>query len=108
MGLVLAALLIAVVVQVVVVLRAQRQVTHAAAQAARTAMVQPTEAAVLEAVVQAAGLPADRVQVRLIGDRSPGGLLRVEVRYRCPTAVAPIGVLLDDVELTESFTVRVE
>lgn len=99
------------VVQVGLLLRAQLLVTNAAREAARAA-------AVGEPPPPPAGLDPDRTVVEIHGGagRDPpatGGdaaitAVTAEVRYRCPTDVPLVGLLVPDVDLTASVTMRSE
>lgn len=99
-------LLFAALVQVAVVVRDQVHLTRATSAAARAAMVEPTDAAVRDALgTHGAGLEIDTV--RLVGSRAPGGLLTVQVRAR-PARVPLVGLAIASLQLEERLVVRVE
>lgn len=95
------------VVQVGLVVRAQVRVVDAAREGARAAAVAGTEMAAARAARQTPGLVGARLQVHSEVDQ-PGGLARVTVRYRAPTDVPLVGVLLGDRTLSASVAMRVE
>lgn len=94
--------------QVALVGRDQVLVTHAAREAVREAAVEPDAAAVRAAVRAGTRLDTDRLAVEVGPRGEPGGRVRVEVRYRAPTDVPIAGVLVGDVELTDTAVMRVE
>lgn len=93
------------VVQVGLVVRERVLVVHAARAAARATAVDPTVAGARSAAVAATG--SDRLDVRVSGDRHPGGLATVTVRSR-PSMLPLLGRVLSGVEVQERFAVRVE
>lgn len=99
-------LLILVVLQVVVVVRDQLRVVHVARAAAREAMVDPDQGSVRRSVARS-GVSLEGVVVSLSGERSPGGLLEVDVRAR-PTRLPVVGHALGNLELRERLVVMVE
>lgn len=94
---VLAALLL--VVQVGLVVDTQVLVVHAAREIARAAAVGSEPPA-------PDGLDAARLDAEV--DRSSAGRVRVTVRYRAATDVPLVGVLVPDVELAATATMRDE
>jgi len=92
-------LLLMCVVQTALVARDAVLVSHAARVGARIAAVEPSMDAVREAVVQAAQLDPDRLEVER---QVTSGLVRVTVRYRSATEVPLAGALIGDVHLSES------
>lgn len=87
------------IVQTALVARDAVLVSHAARVGARIAAVEPSLDAVRDAVVSAAPLDPNRLEV----ERSVGGeLVRVTVRYRSATEVPLAGALVGDVNLSES------
>jgi hypothetical protein len=104
----LVALLLLLLVQVGLVVRAQVLVTHAAREAAREAAVDPDPAAPRQAALASASLAADRLTVTATGRGPPGSRVRVEIRYRLTTDVPVVGALLPDVVLAAAATMRVE
>lgn len=101
--------LVLTVVQIGVVTRDRLLLTHAAREAARAASVQPEHDPALAAALAAAGgLAPDRVTVELGPERASGSRLEVTVRYRAPTEVPVVGLLVPDVVMTTAVTVRVE
>ena len=96
--------LVLTVVQVGLVLRDRVALTHVTRVAARAAAVDPSEANVLRAA-GGAGLDARRVSVRVA---RRGRLVSVEVKYRSPTDVPMVGVVVGDVALSERLVAFVE
>lgn len=95
------------VLQVALIARAQVLVVDAAREGARAAAVEGTVIAATDAVRRTPGLRVDRLDVDAsVG--APGGDARVEVRYRAPTDVPLVGVLLGDPTLTATVVMRVE
>ena len=97
-----------VVVQVGLVVRDQILVVHAAREAAREAAVDPSADAPKGAALEGSGLAADRLTVTSAGRGAAGSRVRVEVRYRAPTAVPLVGAAMGDVTLEAAATMRVE
>ena len=96
------------VIQVGLIARAQVLVVDAAREGARAAAVDGPAAAA-PAAARTPGLRAERIRVdteQLPG--TTGDLVRVHVRYRAPTDVPLVGVLLGDPELTADVTMRRE
>ena len=87
------------IVQTALVARDAVLVSHAARVGARVAAVEPSMDAVRDAVVLAAPLHSDRLDIERSAE---GDLARVTVRYRSPTEVPLVGALIGDVELIES------
>lgn len=83
-------------------------VAHASREAARAAAVDPDPGAARAAAEESSGLSADRLEVSVSGRGAPGSRVRVEVRYRAPTAVPLVGALLGDRTLRATTTMRVE
>lgn len=96
------------IAQVGVVARQQIELTHAARAAARVAIVDPSAASVRSAALEASSLDGSRVEIRLSGDSSPGGLMEVTASYVSPTDLPLIGRFIGDITLSESLSVRVE
>jgi len=97
-----------VVVQVGLVVRDQILVVHAAREAAREAAVDAGADAPRRAASEGSSLAGERLTVTSSGRGGPGSRVRVEVRYRAPTAVPLIGAALGDVVLEAAATMRVE
>jgi len=97
-----------VVVQVGLVVRDQILLVHAAREAAREAAVDAAVDAPRRAAVAGSGLAEDRLSVSSAGRGAAGSRVRVEVRYRAPTAVPLVGAALGDVTLEAAATMRVE
>ena len=95
------------VVQVGLVVRAQVVLVDAAREGARAAAVEGTAQAARAAARASPGLRSNRVRV-LAQVGPPGGLARVEVRYRVPTDVPLVGSLVGDVSLHAAVAMRVE
>ncbi|MGH9244775.1 MAG: TadE/TadG family type IV pilus assembly protein [Acidimicrobiales bacterium] len=104
----LLALLLLVVVQVGVIVRAQVLVTHAAREAARAAAVDPEPAAPAHAARASSSLAPDRLAVDVSGRAGPGSRVLVEVRYSLATDIPLAGRLIPDLTLTARATMRVE
>lgn len=96
------------VVQVALVGLAQVLVVHAARSAARTAAVDPDDAAVVARARDTPGLDADRISVEVGTRGPPGGTVEVTVTYRAPTDMPLAGRLLGDVTLTATVVMPVE
>jgi len=103
----LLALLLLAMVQVGLVVRDQVLVTHAAREAAREAAVDPSPAAARRAALAGAPLATDRLKLEVERGPEPGRV-RVRLVYRAPTAVALVGPLLPDVELSARASMRSE
>jgi Flp pilus assembly protein TadG len=103
----IAALALALV-QIGLVMHTQVLVTHAAREGARAAAVDDDPTAARAAAVAGAPLDPDRLDVVVTGRGPPGTRVRVEVRYRAPTDVPLIGVLVGEPTLTAAATMRVE
>ncbi|HEX9994065.1 MAG TPA: TadE/TadG family type IV pilus assembly protein [Acidimicrobiales bacterium] len=104
----LVALLLLLVVQVGLVVRAQVLVIHGAREGARAAAVDAADGAAREAVLAGTDLDSSRLTVEVTGRDGPGSRVTVEVRYRMPTAVPMVGALVGDVTLTGRAAMRVE
>jgi Flp pilus assembly protein TadG len=76
--------------------------THAAREAVRTAVVDPSPDAVHAAAVRASSLDASRLSTR-VGGGGDGGDVTVVVTYRAPIDVPVVSSLVGDVTLTERF-----
>ena len=93
------------VVQVLVVARAQLVVQHAAREAARAAAGDPDEAAAVRAASSGGlGGPATDIRVRPTGT----GEVTVTVTHRVATVVPLVGALVPDVTVAGAATFRVE
>ncbi len=92
-------LLLMCIVQTALVARDAVLVSHAARVGARIAAVEPSMDTVRKAVVQAAPLDPDRLEVERVVEAE---LVRVTVRYRSATEVPLAGALVGDIHLTES------
>jgi Flp pilus assembly protein TadG len=103
----LVVLLLLLTVQVGVVGYRQILVVNAAREGARAAAVEPDDlsGAARRGAVRAGPLAPDRLTV--LATESDGGVT-VVVRYREPTDVALVGVLLPEVVLSADVTMRVE
>jgi Flp pilus assembly protein TadG len=96
------------VVQVGLIVRDQILVVHAAREAAREAAVDPGTDAPRRAALAGSALSGDRLSVTSAGRGPAGSRVRVEVRYRAPTAVPLVGAALGDLTLEAAATMRVE
>ncbi|MGY9071501.1 MAG: TadE family protein [Acidimicrobiales bacterium] len=97
--------LLMLTVQVGLVARDRVLTTHAARAGARAAAVHAGSPAVRDAVAISSGLDPGRLSVREVVD---GSRVTVTVRYRSPTEVPLVGLLVDDVDLESSVTMRLE
>jgi TadE-like protein len=104
----LVAVLLLMVVQVGLVVRAQVLVIHGAREGARAAAVDAADGAARAAVVAGTGLDGDRLEVDVDGRDGPGSRVSVEVRYRVPTDVPLVGAFVADVTVTGRAAMRVE
>ncbi len=102
------AVLLLVVVQVGVVVRAQVLVVHAAREGARAAAVDPSPAAAATAAAASGELAPNRLRVDVEGAGRPGGDVTVTATYRVETQVPLVGALVGDVEVRGTATMRVE
>jgi len=105
-------LVLLLVVQVGLVVRAQILVIDAAREGARAAAVGGSPAAVAAAVRATPGLRPGRLDISTAGGSgtaaAPAATVRVTVRYRTPTDVALVGTLLADPTLTATVAMRGE
>lgn len=101
-------LLLLALLQVGLVARDVVLVAHAAREGARAAAADPDPEAAREAAEAAAGLSADRLEVRTSGRGDAGTRVRVQVTYRIPTAVPIVGRFLGDHTARSTVTMRVE
>jgi len=104
----LVVMLLLAVVQVALVARDAILVVHAAREAVREAAVNAASGAARTAAEAGSGLHGSRLDVRVTKRETPGGQVRVEVRYRAPTDVPLVGGLVPDVALTSQAVMRVE
>lgn len=98
-------LLLLVLVQVGLVVRAQILVTHAAREGARVAAVGEDPMA---AAVASSGLDPRRMRVDRGGGDVPGDVVTITVRYAAATEVPIVGQLLGDVDLEGEASMRIE
>lgn len=99
-------LLLAVLVQVVVVIRDQVQVVRVTSATARSVMVDPDERVARDTADAVRGdLEVERVELH--GGRGPGDMLRISVVAR-PRRLPLVGVVISGLRLSERLTVRVE
>ena len=101
-------LLLLAVVQVALIARDAVLVVHAAREAVREAAVTAADGAARHAAEVGSGLTGPRLAVRVTKRETPGGQVRVVVRYRAPTEVPLVGALVPDVELQAGAVMRVE
>jgi hypothetical protein len=104
----LVALVLLAVVQVGLLVRDQVLVVHAAREAAREAAVEPDPGAPKRVALAGSDLEGDRLTVDVHGRGGAGSHVRVDVRYRAPTRVPLVGVVVGDVTLKATATMRVE
>ncbi|HEY6531041.1 MAG TPA: TadE/TadG family type IV pilus assembly protein [Acidimicrobiales bacterium] len=103
----LVALVLLLVLQVGLVVRDRLLVAHAAREASRAAAVSDDDrgGAARRAAQRAGALDADHLGVTIV---STGGHVTAHVRYESSTDVPLVGLLLPDVTLEASATMRVE
>ncbi|HEX2048050.1 MAG TPA: TadE/TadG family type IV pilus assembly protein [Acidimicrobiales bacterium] len=101
-------LLLLAVVQLGLLVGDQILVVHAAREAAREAAVDASPDAPRRAALASSTLAGSRLTVTSTGRGGPGTRVRVEVRYRAPTAVPLLGAAVGDLTLRASATMRVE
>ncbi|MGI9120231.1 MAG: TadE/TadG family type IV pilus assembly protein [Acidimicrobiales bacterium] len=104
----LVAVLALLLLQVAVVVRDQVLVIHAAREGAREAAVNAEPEAARQAALAGVSLEPGRLEVGTSGRAGPGSRVRVGVSYSSPTDVPVVGVLVGDVELSGSASMRVE
>lgn len=104
----LVAVLALMLLQVAVVVRDQVLVIHAAREGAREAAVNADPAAARQAATAGASLEPERLEVGTSGRAGPGSRVKVGVTYTSPTDIPVVGVLVGDVELSGSASMRVE
>jgi len=97
-----AMLVVLLIVEAALVLRAQLLVTHAAREAARVAAVDDRPAAALRAAA-GPGLDPSRLDVRVSHTASPSRV-RASITYVVRTDLALVGALLPDVTLHANAT----
>ena len=95
-------------VQAGVVVRDQVLLTHAAREAAREAAVQDGGDAPRQAAVARSGLDPRRLRVEVTGRRKGSGRVAVDLRYRVPTEVPLVGLMVPDVTLRATAAMRRE
>lgn len=94
-------------VQVGLVVRDQVLLTHVAREAVRAASLVDNPEAVEQTAHSAGPLDADRLEVTVAERGSPGEQVTVEVGYDA-TRVPLVGVMLPDIRLRASASMRVE
>lgn len=90
------------------VVRDRILVTHAAREAVRAAALEDDPGVVERAAIAAGPLNEERLEVEITGRDGPGSQVEVVVTYDSPTNVPLVGVLLDEVRLQASASMRVE
>lgn len=93
--------------QIALVARDQVLVLHAAREGARQAAVTADDRSVATVATDATALDASRLSASTERDED-GRSVAVTVRYRAPTEVPLVGVLVGDVSLHASVTMRSE
>ena len=93
--------------QVALVARDQVLVVHAAREGARQAAVDADDRAVASVAEAATALDGSRLQIRTEREGQAGAVV-VTASYRAPTNVPLVGVLVGDVALNASVTMRFE
>jgi hypothetical protein len=99
-------LLVALAAQLVLLVRDELHLLHAARISARAAVVDPQPAAV-RAALDRAGVDREGLDVSIRGSSDPGELVVVEVRAR-PTRAPLVGVVVSHVVLEERIVAMVE
>jgi uncharacterized membrane protein len=102
----LVVLLMALAAQLVLLVRDELHLLHAARASVRAAVVDPRPAAV-EAALERADLDLDGLEVEVGGSHTPGELVIVEVWAR-PTRVPLVGAVVSRVVLHERVVAMVE
>lgn len=101
-------LVLMALLQTALIARDQVQVTHAAREAAREAAVSDNRAAPRRAAEARSSLDPDRLSVEVSGQRAGSRRVQAQVRYRVPTRVPIVGVLVPDVVLKAHASMRRE
>jgi len=99
------------VVQLVVVVRDQILLVHAAREAVRQAAVggmSDAQTAATRAAVTGSGLDVHRLTVRIHSEGAATDTVGVQLTYRVPTSVAVVGRLLGEVRLEAHAVMRRE
>lgn len=104
----LVVLLLLALIQGGLIVRDRILVTHAAREAVRVAALEDDQGAIEHAATKAGPLNEDRLNVDTSGRDGPGSRVEVKVTYDAPTDVPLVGVLLSEVRLEASATMRVE
>jgi Flp pilus assembly protein TadG len=102
------ALLLMLVIQVGLVVRAQVMAIHAAREAARIVAITNDPALAADAAARSAGLDPESIDVIVAGSAEPGTDVTVSVEHNLVTDVPLIGPLLGDVTLRAAATMRAE
>ena len=100
-------LLFLALVQVGLVVRDDVLLVHAAREAARRAAVDPSAAGPRTAALAGSGLAPDRLEVDTRRDAT-AGTVHETLRYRSPTELPLIGLVLPDIRLEANATMREE
>jgi len=95
-------------VQAGVVVRDQVLLTHAAREAVREAAVQDGGDAPRKAALARSGLDHRRLQLEVTGQRKGSRRVAVALRYRVPTEVPLVGLMVPDVTLRATAAMRRE
>jgi Flp pilus assembly protein TadG len=101
-------LVVLLVLQVGLLARDVVLVGHAAREAARAAAVDADPQAPRAAAVASSGLSPERLEVAVSGRDGTGSRARVELRYRAPTDLPLVGLLLPEPVVASAVTIRVE
>ena len=102
------AVLLLLLVQVGLLARDQVLVVHAAREGAREAAVDAAPNAARDAAIASSTLDPGRLQVTVTGRGAPGSRVKVTATYKSATSVPIVGVLVRDLRLEASTTMRVE
>ena len=101
-------LLLMALLQIAVVARDQVQLTHAAREAAREAAVSDNRASPRRAALARSNLEAARLTVDVTGQRTGSRRVQAQLRYRVPTRIPVVGLLVPDVVLRAHASMRRE
>lgn len=101
-------LLLMALLQTALIARHQVQLTHAAREAAREAAVSDNRSAPRQAALARSGLHSGGLTMHVTGQRTGSRRVRAELRYKVPTRVPIVGLLVPDVVLRADASMRRE
>jgi len=96
------------VIQVGLIASSQVAVIDAAREGARAGAAHGTVVAAERGARSSGSLATDRMLVGASVDETAGGMVRVRVRYRVPTDVPLVGVVIPEPTVTAEVAMRVE